>query len=82
MSEAKHRTVTLEAQLSQPALTPAAFDLFRTNAAACGLPDIGKVTVHLTVEVEGVTEARHVQALRERLLTLWFGQIDTVEVAE
>lgn len=82
MSEKQRYTVTLEADFNEPALTPAAFDLFRLNARACGLPDVGHIHIHLSVEVEGFTHERKVQELRERLEALWFGGVSAVKVNE
>lgn len=82
MSGKQRYTVTLEADFSEPALTPAAFDLFRLNARACGLPDVGHIHIHLSVEVEGFTHERKVQELRERLEALWFGGVSEVKVSE
>ncbi len=82
MSTAKNHTITLEVDFNEPALTPAAFDLFRLNARACGLPDVGHIHVHLSVEVEGFTHERKVQELKERLAALWFGDVTAVKVKE
>jgi len=82
VSTAKHHTITLEVDFNEPALTPAAFDLFRLNARACGLPDVGHIHVHLSVEVEGFTHECKVQELRDRLGALWFGDVTEVKVKE
>jgi hypothetical protein len=82
MSTAKHHTITLEVDFNEPALTAAAFDLFRLNARACGLPDVGHIHVHLSVEVEGFTHESKVQELKERLAALWFGDVTAVKVKE
>jgi len=82
VSGPKHYTITLEVDFNEPALTPAAFDLFRLNARACGLPDVGHIHVHLSVEVEGFTHERKVQELRDRLGALWFGDVTEVKVKE
>lgn len=79
MSGAKHHTVTLEVDMTEPALTPAAL---RLNARACGLPDVGHIYIHLTVEVAGFTHEGKVQELGERLAALWFGDVTKVEVQE
>jgi hypothetical protein len=81
MNDKQHYTVTLEVDFSEPALTPAAFDLFRLNARACGLPDVGHIHIHLSVEVAGFTHERKVQELRDRLEALWFGGVASVKVA-
>ncbi len=52
------------------------------NARACGLPDVGRIHVHLSVEVEGFTHERKVQELKERLSALWFGDVTAVKVKE
>ena len=82
MSEHQRRTVTLEVDMTEPALLPAAFDLLRLNARACGLPDVERIFIHLTVEVEGTCHPRQVQELNERLGALWFGDVTKVEVKE
>ena len=82
MSGTRHHTVTLEVDFNEPALTPAAFDLFRLNARACGLPDVGHIHVHLSVEVEGFTHESKVRELKERLAALWFGDVTAVKVKE
>ena len=81
MSE-KSYTVTLEADMNEPALVPAAFDLLRLNARACGLPDVGHIYIHFSVEVEGFTHEGKVTELRERLAALWFGGVAKVQVNE
>ncbi len=82
MSGTRHHTVTLEVDMTEPALVPAAFDLFRLNARACGLPDVGHIHVHLSVEVEGSCYEGQVEELKERLAALWFGDVTGVKVKE
>ncbi len=68
--------------MNEPALVPAAFDLLRLNARACGLRDVGHIHIHLSVEVEGRCYEGHVKELRERLGVLWFGDVTGVKVRE
>jgi hypothetical protein len=82
MSEKQHRTVTLEVDMNEPALVPAAFDLLRLNARACGLRDVGQIYIHLKIEVEGSCYEGHVKELRERLGVFWFGDVTGVKVKE
>ncbi len=82
MNGEPRRTVTLEVDMSEPALVPAAFDLLRLNARACGLPDVDRIYIHLTVEVEGRCFEKQVDELSERLGALWFGDVTGVKVRE
>lgn len=81
MSE-KFYTATLEVDMNEPALVPAAFDLLRLNARACGLPDIGHIYIHLSVELEGFTHERKVEELGNRLEALWLDSLTKVQVQE
>jgi len=49
---------------------------------SCGVPDVGHIHVHLSVEVEGFTHERKVRELKERLGALWFGDVTAVKVKE
>jgi hypothetical protein len=82
MNDKQHYTVTLEADTNEPALTGAVFDLLRTHARACGLPDIGHISVNLSVDFAGATYPRRIEELRARLDALWLGQVAKVEVRE
>ncbi len=82
MNREQSYTVTLEADHSEPALTGAVFDILRVHARACGLPDIGYISVNLTVEFAGFTCPRRIEELRARLDALWLGQVSKVEVHE
>lgn len=82
MSERQHHVVTLEADIDEPALVPAAFDLLHLNARACGLPDVERIHIHLTVKVEGSCYDAQVKELKSRLHTLWFGGVSKVQIIE
>jgi hypothetical protein len=82
VNDKQHYTVTLEADTNEPALTGAVFDILRVHARACDLPDIGHISVNLTVECAGFTCPRRIEELRARLDALWLGQVSKVEVHE
>ena len=77
-----HYHVTLEVDLNEPALVPAAFDLLRLNARACHLSDVENIFIHLTIEVGGKAHEREVEELRERLGALWLGDVTDVTIKE
>jgi len=67
--------VTLEVDMTEPALVPAAFDLLRILAKAHGMPDVGRIYIHMTAEFDGYCYEQQIDELRARLNQLWIGGI-------
>ena len=72
---AGHKSATVELYIDNPALAASTFDLARTYARSFGLPDIGRMSVQITIEFSGQTHEEMVDRFNEKLDELWLGQI-------
>ncbi len=80
MSEKQGYDVTLEADFTDPALAPAAFQLLRQAGVLYGLPNVGWIRLHMTVEVDGCAYPSQIEGLKKHFDTLWFGGVESVKV--
>ena len=80
MSGAASYHLTLTAEMEEPGLVPAAFDVLRTQAKACGLKEVEGIKIHLELQVSGRVHSQQVEELRARLEALWFGAVDSCEI--
>ncbi len=75
-----HHALTIEANLNDPSLTQAAFDLLRLHARAYGLTNIGRIYVSLKFEVSGQSYGVHIKELEARIESLWLADITKHEI--
>ncbi len=80
MREKQGYDVTFEADFSEPALTAAAFQLLRQAGVLYGLPNVGWIRLHMTVEVDGCAYPSQIEGLKKHFDALWFGGVESVKV--
>ncbi len=81
MSEKQSYDVVFEADFLEPAFAPAAFQLLRQAGVLYGLPNVGWIRLHMTVEVDGCAYPSQIEGLKKHFDTLWFGGVASVKVA-